>query len=91
MNEKIMRQFINQCEWIYAKTYAQICPHEYIVKSRIEKIYWNEFELVIQYIRTHGFEARYKNRLGKYYSLDEHYYWTMGDPIKETIILNRAK
>jgi len=90
-DDKLMRDFINKFKWTYAKTYAQICPHEYIVKDKIEQEYWDSFAKVVSYIREEGFTANYKNRSGKYYILDEHYYWTMGEPVEETTIINRAK
>jgi len=49
------------------------------------------YEKVVCFIRTAGFEAYYKDHPGKYYILDENYYWTMGEPIRQTTIINRAK
>ncbi len=90
-NENLIRDFINQFKWTYAKTYAKICPHEYIVKDRIDQDQRSNFALVVSYIREKGFTANYKSRSGEYYILDDHYYWTMGAPVEETTVLNRAK
>jgi len=90
LNDDQLRDFINSFTWTYAKTYAQICPHEYIVKDKIDKEYWESFTEVVKYIREKGFIAKYKGRSGEYYILDDHYYWTMGEPIEETTVLNRA-
>ena len=90
MNEILMRNFINQFNWTYTKTYAEICPHEYIVKDKIGDEFWESFTEVVRYIRGKGFIAKYKDRSGEYYILDDHYYWTMGEPIEETTVLNRA-
>ena len=91
MDDEQMKRFVSQFDWIFAKTYAEICPHEYIVKTKIDNSYWKDFEAVVEYIRHAGFEASYNQRIGKYYVLDVNYYWIMGDPISDTIILNRAK
>ena len=61
------------------------------MKDRIEKEHWSNFKEVLAFIREKGFTAKYKGRSGKYYILDDHYYWTMGDPVEETTVLNRAK
>ena len=91
INDNLMRDFIYKFNWIYAKTYAEICPHEYIVKDKIGQDSWESFGEVVSYIREKGFIANYKSRSGEYYILDDHYYWTMSEPVEETTILNRAK
>jgi len=91
LNDDQLREFVNSFNWTYAKTYAKVCPHEYIVKDKISKDNHELFEKVVRYIRENGFTAKYKGRSGQYYILDDHYYWTMGAPVEETIILNRAK
>jgi hypothetical protein len=91
MNNDKLRDFINTFTWTYAKTYAKVCSHEYIVKEKIDDKYHKPFALVVSYIREEGFTAKYKGRSGEYYILDDHYYWTMGDPVEETTVLNRAK
>ncbi len=91
LNDDQLRDFINSCTWTYAKTYAKICPHEYIVKDTIDKGHWDNFAEVVRYIREKGFIANYKSRSGEYYILDDYYYWTMGAPVEETTVINRAK
>ncbi len=91
MNDNQFRVFINSFTWTYAKTYAKICPHEYIVKDKIDERHWDNFAEVVGYIREKGFIANYKSRSGAYYILDDHYYWTMGAPVEETTVINRAK
>ncbi len=90
MDMEKMRAFINMHTWRFAKTYANIAPHEYIVKTEIDKCCWKTFEDIVVFIRQNGFEAFYKKKEYTYLVLDEYYYWTMGDLIEETIILNRA-
>jgi hypothetical protein len=91
VNNDKLRDFINSFTWTYAKTYTKVCPHEYIVKDKIDDKHHEYFTLVVSYIRENGFTANYKSRSGEYYILDDHYYWTMGAPVEETTVLNRAK
>ncbi|MBT6690857.1 hypothetical protein HOB10_00785 [Candidatus Parcubacteria bacterium] len=71
--------------WIFAKTYAKIAPHEYIVKE-------NELELFDEYkikISKSGKEEEFtlhgKMDIYRYYYEGDYKYWIMGN------ILNRAK
>ncbi len=92
MTHTLFQQFIARNTWTFAKTYAAFCPHEYIVKDRLSKEEKAVFEEIVSFIRENGFEAVYGN-LGpnQYYTVDDYYYWTMGAPIEQTTILNRAK
>ena len=86
------QQFIARHKWVFAKTYAAFCPHEYVVKDRLTEEEKRIFEQIVVFIRENGFAA-VCGRKGPncYYTVDEHYYWTMGTPIEETTILNRAR
>ena len=83
-----VREFIKSQEWTFAKTYAKSAPHEYIIKSTDNE---NGFERFAQFIRDYGFIAYYFKRTGKYFIYGDYYYWTMGNPIPETTVLNRAQ
>lgn len=86
------QQFIAWHKWTFAKTYAAFCPHEYVVKDRLTEEEKRIFEQIVVFIRENGFTAVYGRKgPNHYYTVDEHYYWTMGAPIEETTILNRAK
>ncbi len=87
MNHLQFRDFVSGQRWTFAKTYSQKCPHEYIVKARVDK---GQFESAVHFIRVAGFEAFYFKRKGLYYICGDHYYWTMGAPIAETTVINRA-
>lgn len=91
MTNEQFKKFVDSFTWTYAKTYAKVCPHEYIVKDKIDKDSYVFFEQVVRFIREKGFTAQYEGRAGQYYILDDHYYWTMGAPVDETTVLNRAK
>lgn len=86
-----IKDFIARNKWIFAKTYAAFCPHEYVVKNRLSESDQKLFEKIAIYIREHGFPAQYGKNVRMYYVVDDRYYWTMGDPIPNTIIINRAR
>ncbi len=92
MTHALFREFIARNTWIFAKTYAAFCPHEYIVKDHLPEEEKVAFEQIVSFIREKGFDAVFGN-LGpnQYYTVDDYYYWTMGAPVEQTIILNRAK
>jgi len=90
-SENDLRNFVNKFQWIFAKTYADKAPHEYIVLDKIGQQFKDEFIKIAQFIRDEGFNAMYYTREGYYYKLDENYYWTMDDNINDTNLINRAK
>ena len=76
--------------WINAKTYKLICPHEYIIKGQT-LMTKAQFYRAVSIIRLYGFEALYEGVAGMYFICGDHYFWTMGAPLYNTIIINRAK
>ena len=90
-SEQQFKEFVNKFEWIFAKTYAEIAPHEYIVLKKVGYQHKAEFIKIAEFIRQKGFEAFYYSRVGFYYILDEYYYWTMDENVKDTDLINRAK
>lgn len=82
--------FVRDKKWIFAKTYADRAPHEYIVKDRLSEEDKKIFEEAVLFIRENGFPAFFGGYEHIYLFNDRYYYWTMGDPIEETIILNRC-
>ena len=71
-----IREMIARCQWTFAKTMPW-APHEYIVRGKCPL---SEDEFL---------------HWGKYYHpylyVDGYKYWTMGAPVDETIVMNRAK
>jgi hypothetical protein len=82
-----LKKFVKDSAWIFAKTYARTWPHEYIVRDRVDK---ELFVQLVQHIRTQGYEGRFYARKITYFDEDGMTYWTMGDPIEETTIINRC-
>jgi len=74
--------------WIYAKTQSWH-PHEYCLRKD-----WSAriaFDDVVMYIRQHGYKERFGRRLYTYCNFDGYRYWTMGSPLCDTILINRAR
>lgn len=69
----------------YATT-MQHNPHHYTLRR-----YWNDddFEWAVKTIREHGYTRVFAGRPYTQYDINGYYYWTMGDPIPETILINR--
>jgi hypothetical protein len=88
------RTYIDDVRWRYAKTMPQ-WPHEYIVRGWRPDLERQFFEFV-ELIRHDGIvkpwppgvpTPRYHHT---YLSLDGWEYWTMGAPVLETTVINRA-
>ena len=74
--------------WIFAKTYTNFAPHEYILRKDFPSFV---FSNMVRVIRKHGFKARYgRFKPQIYFICGDHYYWTMGAPVEETTVINRA-
>ena len=82
-----LKKFINNSQWIFAKTYAATWPHHYIVRDRVDE---NLFVKMVQHIRHFGYEGRFYNMKITYFDEAGYVYWTMGAPIEETTIINRC-
>ena len=84
---KALRDFVDTTEWTFAKTMPE-WPHEYIVRERVDE---ELFVRLVRHIRQHGFEGRFYQRVLTYFAEEGLLYWTMGEPIEETTIINRCK
>ncbi len=74
--------------WIYAKTMPDN-PHEYTLRRE-----WADdvfFDAVVTAIRRLGYVTTYRGRQYTQLDMGEHFYWTMGHPISETILINRKR
>ena len=84
-----LRSMIARCEWTFAKT-MPFAPHEYIVKEKCP-LTTEEFEYFVNMQREHGVKERWGKYNNPYLYIDDYKYWTMGAPLEETTIINRAK
>jgi hypothetical protein len=84
--------FIARHEFRRARATAN--PHEYIVRGKVRDD--EGFDALIRHIHAHGVErawgmsARSQKIYIVWYAPDGHHYWTMGWPVRETVIINRA-
>lgn len=81
-----LKEFVASVKWTFAKTMPK-CPHEYIVRDRVDA---NLFVQLVQHIRAHGYEGRFYHKRNMYFDHDGMAYWTMGNPVEETTIINRC-
>ena len=82
-----LREFIESAQWTFAKTMPE-WPHEYLVRDRVNRAL---FEALVCHIRQYGIEQRFYQRVLTYFAEDGLLYWTMGEPIEETTIINRCR
>jgi len=88
-----VRCFINSVKWQEAKTYRDTFPHEYTVSNWIgsRKDLFNKFYSFVEYIRKNGYQKKFFKKTYTYLDVDGYQYWTMGNPICETTVINREK
>ena len=82
-----VRNFVESTKWTFAKTMPE-WPHEYLVRDRVDQ---ERFEELVRHIRAHGFEGRFYQKAITYFAEGGFLYWTMGNPIENTKIINRCK
>ena len=83
----LIKDFINDCHWTYAKTMPE-WPHEYIIRSKVDETC---FVRMVKHIREYGYQGYFYRRPITYFDEDGKTYWTMGEPLDETVIINRCK
>jgi|TARA_Y100000294_G_scaffold107131_1_gene99433 hypothetical protein len=82
-----LKNFIKESNWIFAKTYAKTWPHEYIVRDNVDD---GLFVKLVEHIRANGYVGKFYKMDITYFDEDSIVYWTMGDPIETTTIINRC-
>ena len=82
-----LNNFIKDVEWTYAITMPE-WPHEYIVRENVNEVL---FVKMVEHIRRNGYGGKFYNKSLTYYDEGEMVYWTMGEPIEDTVIINRCR
>lgn len=82
-----LQEFIDSIQWTFAKTMPE-WPHEYIVRDQVDE---NLFMMLAEHIRWQGYESKFYEQIFTYYDYDGMVYWTMGEPLEETTIINRCR
>ena len=99
------RDYIKKHYWKASKTMANFCPHEYIInypcwKKKEDgrcsgfcescKKERSAFERWAKFIRKYGERQKMLKTVYTVFCLDGRQYWTMGDPMNTTWVLNRG-
>ena len=77
--------FVNRHVWQFART-MPYNPHEYTLPRNTLSA---SFEAAVRYIREYGFIEYYRGYPYKVLYFGDHKYWTMGNPVPETDLINR--
>jgi hypothetical protein len=89
------RSYIDKVRWQFAKTMPQ-WPHEYTVRTWRPELA-SEFEALVALIRETGVvkpwprDSKHPRYHHSYLVIDGWEYWSMGEPIPETTVINRAR
>lgn len=86
-DQDFLRRFIGERRWIFAKTMPDN-PHWYTLKRQGDPA---EFNRAVMLIRIHGYDRPFRGTDYRGLDFDGHYYWTMGAPLKDTILINRKQ
>lgn len=73
--------------WRFATT-MQDHPHSYTLRKM-----WTdeEFTAAVIFLRAYGYDSTFQRKTYRQINVNEHCYWTMGAPLAETILINRAR
>ena len=77
---------LKNAKFVFAKSMPKL-PHHYTLRET-----WNddEFVFAVNKIREIGIEKRFWKKTYIYYYANGYMYWTMGNPIDQTKLINRA-
>ncbi|MFW5807331.1 MAG: hypothetical protein ACOCWU_06655 [Spirochaetota bacterium] len=74
-------RFLREVEWVFAKTYADTWPHEYIVRDRVDRELFLE---MVRHIRENGYLGSFYHRQITYFRDGNLVYWTMVPPVDDS-------
>ena len=69
-----IKMFIEKTTWVFAKTYAETWPHEYIVHENVDS---HLFIKLAKHIDTFGYEEYFYTKKMTYFDYDGRVYWHM--------------
>jgi len=81
------RTYRDRVRWQTAKSGP---PHQYTIRGWRPELEY-DFEKAVITIRANGQPERFYKQTYIYFYLDGLKYWTMGAPLEQTIVINRAK
>jgi hypothetical protein len=82
-----LRDFVERNRWTYAKTMPKH-PHEYVLLKNSSSE--DGFFRFVMTIRRYGYDEYFYTKRIRYLDVDGRRYWTMGDLLETTWVLNRA-
>jgi hypothetical protein len=86
------RDFIARRKWREATTYRETAPHEYTVREwEVGEPANRDFDQFTTFIRRFGYADFFHRLRHLYWVVGEFKYWTMGWPVEETTVINRAR
>lgn len=88
MTKKELEDTLQNTKFTFAKSMPKI-PHAWSARQD-----WKDddvFNKVIVYLRMYGIKERFFTKDYLYFYANGYKYWTMGSPIQQTRIINRAK
>jgi hypothetical protein len=86
------RSFIAARKWREAVTYRHTAPHEYVVRKWERDEQGQEaFDRFVTCIRRFGRADFFYRVRHIYWAIDDYKYWTMGWPVEQTVVINRAR
>lgn len=88
MTDDEISRFIATHEWTFAKTMPGI-PHWYTLRRNATSS--EGFSAFVQEIRFRGVQRPFGRRMFTYLDFDGWTSWTMGEPVEETTLINRAR
>lgn len=90
MSEQDLILILEESEWTFAKTMPWI-PHWYILRKNFNNVF---FDKMVEALRAYGIDEIFGKKNPKtyrYFYANGYKYWTMGNPINETTVINKAK
>ena len=86
------KDFIARRKWREAVTYRKTAPHEYTVREWEVGTQANrDFDQFTIYVRRFGYADVFYKIRHIYWAVAEFKYWTMGWPVEQTTVINRAR
>jgi hypothetical protein len=77
-----VQEFISDQDWIFAKTYADTYPHEYIVEEKVDT---ELYARLSEHIDTHGYTDYFYKKPVIYFDFDGYTYWHMENIINRCV------
>ena len=84
-----LKKFIDNNNWIFAKTYAKTAPHEYLIYDKLDEETQKEYNWFIKQIEEKGIDKKFYQITFRYLYFDGMKYWIHGAGENDRGILNR--